>query len=820
MTADSERMASEDQPSVAPGGVGDDGGTTGLAARDVFLIIRRRWLVVLTVFAIVTAIGTWRTMRQPRIYQSTSTVRFQQPTPAVQGIGGPPSIRNYSVDPLQSEQLLIKSQSVAERAAVTAGLRLRIARPPRSRMEIFGDSTPRVDSAARNGDYRLDFGPTSYSLHSGSAALGSAPYGSWLTTSGLSLFVPQRPALKEDHIILAVDPVQSVADQVRGTISTRVIPQTDVIEITYRGTDPAIVRDAANAVADAYARFSSELQTTSARTKTAFILQSLASQKRGLDSAQARLQAFKESHQTSDVTAEIAALFGSIHDLEGQRQVAMVERSVYQQLLGKLTQADTIDDDLRKLAGTDAITKNSYVGTLYTRWFDLLKQREEVLAAGKAPNHPDVRAIDKLITRTKNDLQSASGDYLKGIESRLASYNQTIENLRLQAEKYPPLESEQARLMADVKTAQTTYDNLLAQYQLARIAESADGATVRVVDVAPLPGFAIAPNRQRAFLMAALIGLALGVGIAIGLDRMDDSVKSPDELPNRFQLSVLGQIPAIRMNEKHEAANVPLSRLVSHVDPRSVVAEAYRSLRTNIAFARAQSRARTLVLTSPGPADGKSTTVANLAITFAQQGQRTLLIDGDLRRAVLDKTFSVPRKPGLTEVIIGASALDAAVHATTVENLFVMGSGQLPPNPSELLGSGRMREVLIEARDNFDVVLFDSPPLLAVTDAAVLSTMVDGVILVVRVGSTSREAVRRAAAHLRAVHSHVLGAVLNDIDVTRGGYYGGYGYYYYAYQSHDGNGAPPRRGGLVSRMKQLAGRGEPRGGRDGGADAG
>ena len=772
-----------------------------LTAREVLAVVRRRWLLVLTVFAIVTAIGSWRAMRQPRIYQSSSTVRFQQPAPAVQGISGPQSIRNFSVDPLQSEQLLIKSQSVAERAAAAAGLRVQLVRPQRSRLDVFGDSIPHVDSGARNGEYGLAFGDGSYSLRSGGTTLGTAAYGTKLNAAGLSLFVPARPAFKEDKATIAVIPLDLAANAVRGTIGTRVIPQTDVIEISYRGTDPAVVRDAANSVADAYAQFSSELQTTSARTKTAFILQSLAQQKRGLDSAQSRLQAFKESHQTSDVSAEIGALFENVHALEGERQGAEVERGVYQQLLGKLTQADTVDDDLRRLAGTEAITKNSYVGSLYTRWYDLLKQREELLANGKSPVYPDVQAIDRLITRTKNDLRAASGDYLKGIESRLASYNQKIDELRQQAEKFPPLESEQARLMADVKTAQTTYDNLLAQYQLARIAESADGATVRVVDVAPLPSFAVAPNRKRAVIMAMLLGLALGVGCAMGLDRLDDSVKSPDELPTRFQLPVLGQIPAIKLNEKHAAANVPLSRLVSHVDPRSVVAEAYRSLRTNIAFARAQSRVKTLVLTSPGPADGKSTTVANLAITFAQQGQRTLLVDADLRRSVLDKTFSVPRTPGLTEVIVGASPLEQAVHQTTVENLFVMGSGQLPPNPSELLGSDRMREVLAEARDTFDVVLFDSPPLLAVTDAAVLSTMVDGVILVVRVGSTSREAVRRAAAHLRAVHSRVLGAVLNDIDATGGSYYGGYGYYAYSYHPQDDG--PPAT--LRGRLRRIVG---------------
>ena len=781
-----------------------------LTPREAVAIIRRRWPVVLAVFTVVVAFGGWRTWRQPRVYESTATVRFQQTAPPVQGMGQQMPMRSFGVDPLQSEQLLIKSQSVAERVARRAGIRLRIAGQARSRREVFGDSVPYVDDGARNGEYRLTFRERDYALSSGGTEFGSAPYGTRLTTAGLSLFVPQRPAFKESSILLLVSPLHEAAGIVRGGLLTRAIPQTDVVEITYRGLDPVIVRDVANATALSYAEFSSEMAKTSASSKTQFIESSLDEQKSQLAAAQLQLQAFKERNQTSDVSAEIAALFENIHRFEGERRSALIEKTVYQQLLGKLTQADTIDEDLRKLAGTEAITKNAYIANLYTRWFELLKDREELLAGGRSPEHLDVLSMDKLITRTKEDLQAASRHYLEGVESRLASYDQTIAELRRQGERYPPMESEQARLMADVRTMERMYADLQSQYQLARIAESADGATVRIVDEAPLPAFAVAPNRKRALAFAVLVGLALGIGLALLIEKLDDSVKSPDELLTRFQLPVLGQIPAIRASERGTNA-APLNRLVSHFDPRSVVAEAYRSLRTNLAFARARSKVRTLVLTSPGPADGKSTTVANLATTFAQQGQRTLLIDGDLRRAVLDKTFSIPRSPGLTELIVGAAVLDDAVHPTTVENLFVMGSGQLPPNPSELLGSDRMREVLAEVREQFDIVLFDSPPLLAVTDAAVLSTIVDGAILVVRTGSTTRQAVRRAAAHLRAVHARVLGAVLNDIDVKSGSYYGGYGYYYYAYQSNetpgagsngDGNGT-----GMMGRLRKLTGQG-------------
>jgi tyrosine-protein kinase Etk/Wzc len=362
-----------------------------------------------------------------------------------------------------------------------------------------------------------------------------------------------------------------------------------------------------------------------------------------------------------------------------------------------------------------------------------------------------------------------------------------------------------------VLTAQTLFNTLQSQFQLNRIAESDDGGTVQLLDLATVPSFAISPNRRRAVTYALAVGLLLGIGLALLLERLDDTIKSPDELRDKMGLPVLGLIPAINIAElsKGEEATPAVGRLATHADPRSPVAEAYRSLRTNLAFARAnQALANqaisSLVVASPGPGDGKSTTAANLAITFAQQGQRVLLVDADMRRAVLDKTFDVPRTPGLTDCILGTVNVADAARATQVPNLFVLPSGQFPPNPSELLGSPAMRAVLRDAKDAFDVVMFDSPPLLAVTDAAVLATIVDGTILVVRTNTTQREAARRALGQLRSVHGRVLGAVLNDIDTRAGAGYGGYGYYYYAYYGSEADGA---RAGIRGRLSRLLGAG-------------
>ncbi|MGH7664856.1 MAG: GumC family protein [Gemmatimonadaceae bacterium] len=782
-------------------------------ARDVIVAIRRRWWLVALVFVSIVMVGMWYTLQQPRLYRSSVTVRVEEQQAPIAGMRDPGSY-NYRVDPLQSEQTIIRSQAVAERVADTLGLRLAIAQPPELRRSvILGDGLARVAPEARNESYRLVLEDRSFALVDGENRLGSATYGDTLRAGGLALSIESRPPIDERSILLDVRPLTAAANVVQRGVSTQVVENTDIIRIDYVGTDPSLVQKIADAVANVYARYSAEGQRTRARSRTAFIAQSLREQEQRLEEAQDELLRFKEAHGTADVSADLGALLTTIHAVEGDRRAVLMEQSVYKELVGRLAAADTVDEELRRLSGTQAVTTNAYIATLYDRWFELDKEREQLLS-DLEPHHPDVLAVDRLIAATKAEIQDASRLYLQALESKLATYGNTIRELRAEAEDYPPLQAQQAQLEADVATIQGTYTALQSEYQLARIAESVEGGKVRIIDQAPLPTSPVAPNRTRALMMLIVLGVLVGVALALVLEKLDTSIKAPDEIQERFGIPVLGLIPTIRVESASRgAAASALSRVVAHGDPRSPVAEAYRSLRTNLAFARAQRDVRAIVFTSPGPADGKSTSVANLAITFAQQGQRTLLIDADLRRAVLDRTFGVPRSPGLTDAIIGHLGLAEIVNGTDVENLFVLGSGHFPPNPSELLGSPGMRSVLQDARQNYDIVLLDSPPLLAVTDAAVLATMVDGAILVVRMQSTAREAVRRALSQLKAVHSRVLGALMNDVDMSKASYYGGYGYQYYEYYGDAGsNGANGRRGrGVMARLRRLTGQGSRRG---------
>jgi capsular exopolysaccharide synthesis family protein len=282
-----------------------------------------------------------------------------------------------------------------------------------------------------------------------------------------------------------------------------------------------------------------------------------------------------------------------------------------------------------------------------------------------------------------------------------------------------------------------------------------------------------------------VIGLLLGFGAAVVVDGMNTSIRRRDDLERILQVPGLAVIPQFASGNGKARLKLPgrstngkrsqrAEGLVTVNDARSSGAEAYRTLRTNLIFSQAVQTLRTLVVTSAAPSEGKTTTAANLAVSFAQQGMRVLIVDCDLRRSRLHRMFSVPREPGITELVLGQVEQESVTRETSVTGLYVLPSGQLPPNPAELLGGERMRKTLASLTEAFDLVVLDTPPLLAASDAAILATVADGVVLVVRAGVTEAEAGQQAMAQLASVGARVVGAVLNDPDSklqTYGGYY-------------------------------------------------
>jgi capsular exopolysaccharide synthesis family protein len=662
------------------------------SARGVWPVALARWRWVLAVVACalgIAAVHIWRT--QP-IYAAKLTVRIDPtPNPIADAQAFAPTY-DYRVDPLASEQQVIRSRTIATRTVRALGI------------------------------------PT-----------------------GLSL--------------------ADAAEDFQTRILTRVLPETDIIEMTLVGPDSAWDRRAADTLTEVYAAYSREQAQIRARGRSQFIAQSLTDQAAALARSQDSLRAFQTAHQTSDVGDEETEVFKRIYKFASDRGELALEQSVYLALVGTLARTDTTDDELRRLAATDAVVHNRSVAGLYDSWTDLERTRQRLLLS-RTDRNADVQALDSSIASTKRGLERASSLYLASLGARIASLDSSMATLRHQTERFPPMVSEQARLAAIVKTRETEYNALLGQFQVARISEGGETGGVRVLDAAVVSPTPLVPNPPRALLIAVIVGLVLGVGAAAAVDRLDDSVRTPEEVRDRFQVPVLAVIPRGAGGGDRGAV-----RLATHADPQSPVAEAFRSLRTSLSFTRAHAEPRTLVVASAGPGEGKSTVAANLGIAFAQQGQRTLIIDADLRRAVMYEVFGVAAEPGLSEVLVGRARLGDVVRSGAIPDLAIVTSGRVPPNPAELLGSSTMRAVIEEARGMFDMVIVDAPPVLAVTDPAVIASLVDGAILVVRAGASSRDGVHRAIAQLRGVHARLLGIVLNDVSRRQAGY-GTYGRYY------------------------------------------
>jgi non-specific protein-tyrosine kinase len=321
-----------------------------------------------------------------------------------------------------------------------------------------------------------------------------------------------------------------------------------------------------------------------------------------------------------------------------------------------------------------------------------------------------------------------------------------------------------------------------AQYQLLLGDKGVNVMTV--IEEAPLPSVPIGPQWMMQVVLAAAIGMLLALGAAFAIEYLDDTLKSPEEMARITGLTTLGAITRI-------TGDSPSEKLITLRHPKSPISEAYRVMRTNLQFSALDHPLKSLVVTSPNPVEGKSTTLANLGVVMAQAGKSVVLVDSDLRRPILHRIFQIPNKEGLTDVLLQEEPLiDGHLQETGVDNLRVLTSGPLPPNPSELLGSQKMRRLIEQLKTEADVLVFDTPPALPVTDAAVLATQTDGVLVVADAGKTRRAAARQAVENLRQVGANILGAALNRLSLRHSGAY----YYYYHYYYAEDNKGRRRRG--------------------------
>ena len=362
----------------------------------------------------------------------------------------------------------------------------------------------------------------------------------------------------------------------------------------------------------------------------------------------------------------------------------------------------------------------------------------------------------------------------------------------------PEKQMKLASMVRDSEILNENYSFLRKKYEESKLNVAVKTGDAFLLDSARKPNTPVGQNSQRTILLHLFLGFSFSLVTIFIIEILNNTLKTIDEI-EKYNLPILGIIPSIGKEEKENTVNIAFKRLfkvkkISNPDvkrklmmkenPKSPISEAYRGLRTSMLFST-EKPIKSIVVSSAGPGEGKTTTVANLAITYANLGKKTLLIDTDLRRPVIDKVFNLQREPGVTNFITSQTDdYRSLIKKTEIENLSIITSGVIPPNPSEMLGSKRMAEFVRKLEDDFDMILFDSPPLIAVTDANMISREIDQIVLVVKVGQTDKKAFHHTVNSLKNINAPIGGIIMNA--VTNKTSYGSYYYYYQQYYHYYG----------------------------------
>jgi len=757
--------------------------------------------VVVGITAVVVA-ATWITGRRvlPR-YEARATIRVnssRQPLSRADFSSAAVEDLSMRTDPVLSEALVLSTQQLGVTVADSLGLRVQFLDPAVRRADVI--YSVQVDSLALPDTFELRLkGTRGWELHDNRGrTMAAGGYATPVVGPGFTFQV--RQSASSNALRMAVIGRDDAGNMVRNGLGYTIQPNTNLIEVTYTGGDASQVPAILNAAMIALREYGVQRTRQAANNRLEYIqARSDEARQRYLASLTA-MQAYKEQEHTSNLTAEETALINSIQEYDHERTRRQLDLAQIRGIMGNQQETVTIET-VNRLAAVAAISSNPAMQFQLDNLLKLYDQRRTMLAGetGMRETNPQVQAMDARIASASRALVDATAASIRSLETGLTSLEGDIRNLRGQLASYPGKQSQFAQRALETELQNDTYKFLLSQLEDARISAAAIEPYVQIVERSS-PAGRIGIGLKPRVTVGLIIGLFLAVVTAFFLEYLDQTIKTSSDVERALEVPLLGLIPqeapvhtyATTGNGRSaRRRNLPLVSLLSPDDPAS---EAYRTLRTNVTFVNAeQQQLQVIVLTSPGPGEGKSTTAANLAIIMAQLGANTLLIDADLRRPLIHRAFNLVQEPGLTDVLVGAATLREAVRPNVVPKLDVLPAGALPPNPSELLGSSTMQRLIEELRGKYTTIIFDSPPTLAVTDATVLAAAADGVILVVRAGETDEIAAQRALAQLKRVRARVAGTVLNGIKKERDRYYN-----YYSYYRSD---RPQGGGGRLSALK-------------------
>jgi capsular exopolysaccharide synthesis family protein len=589
----------------------------------------------------------------------------------------------------------------------------------------------------------------------------------------------------------------------KGRLRVDRIKDTHMLSVSVESTDPTEAANLANALVANYIEYNFRTKYDATRQATGWMEQRLDELKLKVEKSSQAMVDYERQNNIVSFGEKQSVPVARLEDLSKELNNAQTDRLTKESLYKMVASNES------QVGFNQA---NSLLGNLEAKEMDLKEQYSEI-SAQFGPAHPkavkiqdQLKDMGSLIARErKRAVESVHHDYLAALQ-REQVLAVAVADQKTEVEKENQLLIEHNLLKREFDTNQQLYDTLLEHLKDANVSAGLRATNIHSIDQATPPSFPIRPNKVRNVEFALAAGLMLGIGLAFTKEALDNSVKNAMEMEKLLGFPTLAIVPIGQSSALHRSGRSRSPRItpgngdgiveLSVLNkPGAAISEAFRTLRTSVLLSSAERQPQAILITSSQPNEGKSVTALNLALTLAQKGGRVLLVDSDMRRPTVARTLGMPNKRGLSGILTGAYEYDDTLllKVDRVESLFVLPSGPHPPNPAELLCSMKMEKLIKQMRERFDNIVFDSPPVLPITDATILSSLVDGVILVVACEATTRAALNRACRVIEHSGGKILGTVLNKVDVRRDGYYGYryyHGYYTYQYKAyyHDQNG--------------------------------
>ncbi len=587
-----------------------------------------------------------------------------------------------------------------------------------------------------------------------------------------------------------------------GHVSVEPVKGSRLAHIKVSDVDPKRAKRLCDAVASAYVEQNLETAVNSSADAVAWLGGQIDHIKGDLDRDENTLYDFKQKNDLPSI---------SINDSSNMLRLEMQEydealthtRTRKAELLARQSELAHVSPDAPDELPSSELLSNIALQTLRTQYRAASQERATLLAQGKAENHPDVRVANARVAETKaalltevSNLDAAVVRDLAVIEQQEQAEASMFDASRRRAVDLNMKEIEYHRLYRTREENEKLYGLLNARMKEADLSRMMRANNLRIVETATVPGAPISPRVGVNVTLGILAGLLLGIGLPLLREQLDSSVKTPADVEEKLGATFLGLLPELssvdrprnrdrtkkRSRAQRDSGIDGPTELIVHNRPTSGVSEAARSIRTNLVFMNPDKPCKAILVSSAAPSEGKTTVACSIAIALAQGGQRVCIVDCDLRRPRLHRIFDRAGDAGLTSALVGEATIDEVAKPTIVPNLWSIPAGPLPPNPADLLQSDRFRKFIQELGDRFDRVIIDSPPLVAVTDSAIISTLVDGTVFVVRAFQTGRHVSAQGLRVLRDVEAPIIGAVLNAVNLRRHEY----NYYHYYYYKKEG----------------------------------